>query len=296
MAYSTNSNQNNSFNSFFKANMNQWDKLNSTYCWKIYQVGNHRVLSGYSKGKNISERVDKDTLLQAKIEMLYKKGYFIDKQVGKRSALDRIEFFYNKIGDLGEPFLTMYYDHYELSPSEIDNRNLINFLERFTALRSGEDVQNLVKKSRKSTEDLLSLSKHRFLDENQLHKHCLYLLDSLHIPKGRIEDFYRKYRAKYFKEIDNKSTVKEVEVPKDELAQKVSRMKNRYLQKLGKDHVQLYIKDIKAQGNMFMKATLERFEKGIYSDKFDRSLYATFLIERYGSNDDKQMLRAFKSQ
>lgn len=179
---------------FFDSNHGKFDSINSTYKHEIY-LSNGKILTGYSKGLNLPELHDKDTLVQRVIRRLYGNGYLHKKSEGTAKETLYIHFYLNQAAD-DEWFLTLLPLDYQLSPEWINNEILVSFLKRFyEQVRSGVERKNLVKEPRQR--DLLSLNQ-KFSSTNELLDYCNQLEHKYGLPHGIVQNFYREYCKNHF--------------------------------------------------------------------------------------------------
>lgn len=181
----------------FEENYGKWDSVNSTYKWHIH-LANGKILTGYSKGLNVPEIIDKDTLLQKNIVRLFNNGYLNPKNMYQRKRTEKIDFFMNQeFAD--NPFLTLYQTTYE--SIDYQNDNTISFLERFyTMIESGKEVRNLVKTARKDFIPPDDLSRPRFSTPQRLQNFCNEMVRKGVWNKGRAKAFFHAYKEKFFHE------------------------------------------------------------------------------------------------
>ncbi|BDD04432.1 hypothetical protein [Aureibacter tunicatorum] len=297
---------------------NRKDKASSTYSWYIWQQNNPKFLKGYSKWNNLPERADKDTLLQECIERLYNTGYFNEKPIIRSNGktqfpLDFIEFCENNNGE-DVTICVLFISHYELGDKYIDNKVLINFLNRFYELVETGETSNLVKKSAKSKENMMSLKRHRFRTLNSLYSYSEQLINTYHFPKGVVQDFIRKYSEKYFSEgnesmqtgklnetkvKENNQKSKKTKPAKNTQKSVVADPKNKAVSLRRQFHKDYntnenrlaFIEYLKADDNIFNESVLSRIIGG-KTNSSDEFQFATFLVEKYGTKEQKSLIRS----
>jgi hypothetical protein len=181
-----------------------WDKANSTFMRNIH-FANGYVFTGYSKKYQNNERRDKIDLLTNWILRDFKNGY-LDKnsQNPKITETDRIEYFIRKGTDF-VPVINLYYDFAEWpDQSWMDNRKFFSFIFRFYEMqRKGTPVPSIINalevRTRAPKLDPFFLDTPRFSHINDLNAYVFRLRNEGKFPKEEIENFYRKYKEKYFK-------------------------------------------------------------------------------------------------
>jgi len=177
----------------------------ASYWWMIHLNPAHPDnspnvphLTGYSKMQNHDEAKDKRTMLQYKVVMLATRGYL------KKSL--RIEFYAKQKTDLlidktnSLLLFTLYPDTFKLEPQYIKYFDWVTFLNNFYRLiKNGEDVSYLLPK-RKATfskDDYFDIDKVRCTSIGQLQTYCSKLTRNGH-AFGQVNNFYTKYKEKYF--------------------------------------------------------------------------------------------------
>ena len=180
----------------------QWDKLFSTFYWKIYLTESNEaeIFNGYSKVLNQAEAQDKDYLLTSKIVMIHKYGYLNPSRVKK------IEFFFRS-GDMINQrndllLLELMPDRYNI-PQGPNQQWILKkfgvFLEQFfIAIRKGENPQTILKSRKKpvNNDDFLNIDRIEFRDLQHLYSYSVRLLNHNH-PPGIVEQFIFKVKSKY---------------------------------------------------------------------------------------------------
>lgn len=181
------------------------DKVNCTYWWRIYPDHNHpgnkssvERIDGYSKFQNNAEAKDKDDVLMAKCEMLYKNGYL------KRAT--HIEIFLRRapLPSVDEDLLilTLYPNDYKLSPLYLQNINwrMQKFLQNFyDAIKNNRPALGLrpLKDKTKQPVDEFDINLYNFKTHAELYAKAEKFI-SLGRAPGQIQDFVRKYTESRF--------------------------------------------------------------------------------------------------
>lgn len=176
----------------FTSNQGKFDPVNSTYRHEIY-LSNGKILTGYSKGLNLPELADKDTLIQRVTVRLFRNGYLHPQSKGKSKETACIAFFTNHPVD-PELIVFLYPKTYELATEELGNSVLINFLDRFyEMIKTGAERTNLVKLPRQR--DVMSLDI-KFESHEQAIKYALSLTEKYGISHGLAKKWLREWLAK----------------------------------------------------------------------------------------------------
>lgn len=182
--------------SLFENNHGKFDSVNSTYRHQIY-LTNGKILTGYSKGLNLPELKDKDTLIQRVIVRLYRNGYLHINSVGTPKETVCIHFYMNDPID-NDWIFTLFPNDYKVCPEWLDKYTFINFLKRFyEQKRTGIERKNLVKEPRQK--DFLSLSI-KFDTIESLTDYCHDLEHRYGLPHGLVMKFYREQIQNNFKQ------------------------------------------------------------------------------------------------
>jgi hypothetical protein len=179
----------------------RWDSNKSTFKHTIY-FKNGKILDGYSKKVNYSEKTDKVDCLSNIICRLLGYGY-LDKNDTSKDEILWIEFKLNKTNDT---FLRLFYHSFEwLSPTfKIDEGGkLIIFLEKFyKKLNNGVEAQKIINSlyinSRNRGIDYFNTKMKRFTSLVQLIRYCEMLLLHFQFPIGQVTQFYNKYVEEHF--------------------------------------------------------------------------------------------------
>lgn len=181
------------------------DKPNCTYWWRIYLDPVHPVnkpgiqtIDGYSKFQNNDEAKDKDDVLMAKCEMLYKNGYL------KRAT--HIEIFLRRapLPSVDEDLLiiTLYSTDYKLSPLYLQNINwrMQKFLHNFyDAIKNNRPALGLrpLKDKTNQVVDEFDINIYNFKTHAELYAKAEQFI-SLGRAPGKVQDFVRKYQESRF--------------------------------------------------------------------------------------------------
>lgn len=181
------------------------DKPNCTYWWRIYLDPAHPVnkpgiqtIDGYSKFQNNDEAKDKDDVLMAKCEMLYKNGYL------KRAT--HIEIFLRRapLPSVEEDLLiiTLYSTDYKLSPLYLQNINwrMQKFLHNFyDAIKNNRPALGLrpLKDKTNQVVDEFDINIYNFKTHAELYAKAEQFI-SLGRAPGKVQDFVRKYQESRF--------------------------------------------------------------------------------------------------
>lgn len=181
------------------------DKANCTYWWRIYLDRSHpqnnsniETMDGYSKFQNHDEAKDKDDVLMAKCEMLYKNGYL------KRATHIEIYLKRAPMPSVNEDILiiTLFPDDYKLSPiylKNIDSR-MQKFLHNFyNAIKGNRPAMGLrpLKDKNKTVVDEFDISIYNFKTHSELYAKAEQFI-SLGRAPGRVQDFVRRYEETRF--------------------------------------------------------------------------------------------------
>lgn len=182
------------------------DKPNCTYWWRIYLDPSHPVnksglntMDGYSKFQNHDEAKDKDDVLMAKCEMLYKNGYL------KRAT--HIEIFLRRApmpsADEDILILTLYPTDYKLSHLYLKNINwrmqqfLHNFYNAIKGNRPVFGLRPLKNKKSANAVDEFDIAIYNFKTHAELYAKAEQFI-SLGRAPGQVQDFVRKYTESRF--------------------------------------------------------------------------------------------------
>ncbi len=180
-----------------------WDKANSTFMRQIYCCNGY-AFTGYSKKYKNNERRDKTDLLTNWILRDFKNGYLDKKTTNpKITEVDRVEYF-QKRNERYEPIVNLYYDFAEWPDQKwMDNKKFFAFIYRFyDMIRKGIDATAIVNalevRTRAPRFDPLYLEAPRFGSMNDLNAYVYKLRQDGKEEIEAIENFYRKYKEKYF--------------------------------------------------------------------------------------------------
>ncbi|HEY0652245.1 MAG TPA: hypothetical protein VGD65_03915 [Chryseosolibacter sp.] len=180
-----------------------WDRTHSTYMRIIY-LENGYTLTGYSKKVGRNERRDKTDLLTNWILRDLKAGY-LDKHTRnpRITPLDHIEY-YIKRDENYEPIFNLYYSFPEWTNTRwMENKKLFSFINRFYGMLRNQasvtEITNALEvRTRASRLDPLDITSPRFASIVDLNAYVHLLKNRSDIPPDALEDFYHKYKAKYF--------------------------------------------------------------------------------------------------
>jgi hypothetical protein len=181
-----------------------WDKKNSTFVRTIY-LKNGYTFTGYSKKFGRNERRDKIDLLTNWILRDLRNGY-LDRNTTRLeiTELDRIEYLF-QANDRTEPIINLYYDFPDWVGSRwMGNKKLHSFINRLYDMlskgRSPEEILNSLEvRTRAPKFDPLDVSMPRFSSMRDLNACVFRLRSEGNLPEEAIDNFYRKYKEKYFK-------------------------------------------------------------------------------------------------
>ncbi|NOS92999.1 MAG: hypothetical protein HOP30_13830 [Cyclobacteriaceae bacterium] len=179
-----------------------WDRENSTFVRTIY-LTNGYTLTGYSKKVGRNERHDKIDLLTNWILRDLKNGYLDKETTRKITPLDRIEY-YRRNGDNLDPIINLYYECPDwINTKWLDNKKLVSFINRLYSLmrkglNAGAISNELEVRTRAPKQDPFDLSKKRFINMIDLNAYVLRLRNQSDLPNEAVDNFYRKYKEKYF--------------------------------------------------------------------------------------------------
>lgn len=173
-----------------------WDRLNSTFYWKIYLDKTHsknspnvESLTGYTKGEKQRESQDAVHMLKSKIFNLNKNGYF--------DRMERIEIYQN---EENIKILVLRPDGYDINPNHLQAifKNYGTFLEDFYNRRKNKlSMDGLITPKRKaiSDDDRLNIDKVKLYSLSALYTYAGRLLIHGH-PEGAVNNFILKYKEK----------------------------------------------------------------------------------------------------
>lgn len=188
------------------------DKANCTFWWRIHMNPNHpdvkstvKVIDGYSKFVLHNEAKNKEDVLMAKIEMLWKNGY-----IKKAISID----IYTKTGPLpsvndDKHILTLMPNDYLIHEKYYDKmpwrvkQFLINF---YDCIKKGREVKFIrpletkPQETNKNPDDLFDINKHNFKNYSELY-YFAEKQKSLGQAKGLVDSFVQKYISQ---RLDNK--------------------------------------------------------------------------------------------
>lgn len=179
-----------------------WDRENSTFVRTIY-LTNGYTLTGYSKKVGRNERHDKIDLLTNWILRDLKNGYLDKETTRKITPLDRIEY-YRRNGDNLDPIINLYYECPDwINTKWLDNKKLVSFINRLYSLmrkglNAGAISNELEVRTRAPKQDPFDLSQKRFINMIDLNAYVLRLRNQSDLPNEAVDNFYRKYKEKYF--------------------------------------------------------------------------------------------------
>lgn len=183
-----------------KAQIN-WDKLYSTYYWKIYLDKNNpknsynvEFLQGYSKVEHQREAQDLVYLLKSKIINLYKNGYF--NRIERIEIYQRLDNIINTKNDI--KILILEPTQYDINPNYLDTvfKNYGLFLEDFySRIKNSLPMDGLITPKRKpiSDDDRLNVNIVKLKDLSALYSYAARLLIHGH-PQGAVNSFIHKYK------------------------------------------------------------------------------------------------------
>lgn len=181
-----------------------WDKAHSTYMRVIY-LQNGYTFTGYSKKVGRNERRDKVDLLTNWILRDLKAGY-LDKRTTnpKITTVDRVEYFL-KQGESYAPILNLYYDFPEwVNTKWMENKKFCVFINRFYEMvRNQASVTTIANalevRTRAQQQDPLDISIPRFSSMPDLNAYIHRLKTHTDLSGEAVDNFYRKYKEKYFR-------------------------------------------------------------------------------------------------
>lgn len=181
-----------------------WDKKYSTYMRVIY-LTNGYTLTGYSKKVGRNERRDKVDLLTNWILRDLKNGYLDRHTTNPRiTPVDRIEYFFKRGESEYEPIINLYYDFPEwVNPKWMDFKKMHVFINRFYDMirnqMSPTSIANALEiRTRAQSQDPLDISIPRFSSMPDLNAYIHRLKNESSLPGEAVDNFYRKYKEKYF--------------------------------------------------------------------------------------------------
>lgn len=176
------------------------DKANCTFWWRIHMNVNHpqvkstiKTIDGYSKFVLNAEAKDKEDVLMAKIEMLYKNGY-----LDKSTSID----IYAKVGSMpniqnDRHILTLKSNDYiiiDISPKRWRTIEFLkNFYDCIKNKREVKFIRPLSDKSQNTNPDtIFDISIHNFKTYAELYKFA-EKQKSLGRAPGQVDAFVQKY-------------------------------------------------------------------------------------------------------
>lgn len=181
------------------------DKANCTYWWRIYLDRSHpdnkptvETIDGYSKFQNNDEAKDKDDVLMAKCEMLYKNGYL--------NRATHIEIYLKKgaMPSVHEDLLILILqkNDYKLSPIFLKNTNwrMQKFLHNYyEAIKGGRPALGLrpLKDKQAAQVDEFDISIYNFKTHSELYAKAEQFISLGRAPE-RVLDFVRRYEETRF--------------------------------------------------------------------------------------------------
>jgi len=175
----------------------KFDSLNSTFKQIIYLTSG-RELTGYSKGAYLTESRDKIYVLISFIRRMYGNGYFHPLKTKK------IEYYqFNEDSQTYSDMiliLTPSTYHFSNDLPIINDSRFLPWLKKFYGMIKAGKVdfsQIMVKPERTKEADIFSLDTRRFENDTHLVNFCNMLYKGGY-EQGRINDFYIKYRDKFF--------------------------------------------------------------------------------------------------
>ena len=179
------------------------DKVNCTYWWWMFLDTKNPLnkvpdMQGYSKFQHMAEAINKEDVLMAKMEMLYKHGY-IEKST-------RIEI-YRRVAPLpslqnDKLVITLLPKDYIIPPKMVYPPRLNEFIQKFykrvAKNESVEGLRPLPERTKVQSEtDLFNVNNHNFTTYSSL-----YLWAEKQIADGRnqtmVQSFIDNYIEKYF--------------------------------------------------------------------------------------------------
>lgn len=179
----------------------QWDKLYSTYYWKIYldkknpkNSFNVEFLQGYSKVEHQRESQDTTHLLKSKILNLYKNDYF--NRIERIEIYQRLDAIINTKNDI--KIMILEPNKYDLNPNFLDKlfKNYGLFLEDFyNRIINGLPMDGIIREKRKaiSEDDRLNINLVKLQNLSALYSYAARLLIHGH-PQGAVNNFILKYK------------------------------------------------------------------------------------------------------
>jgi len=188
------------------------DKPNCTYWWMIKLNSLHpdnspnvKEIHGYSKFQNHAEAKDKNNVLMAKIEMLYKNGYF-----GRASYIEiykRLAPLPNKHEDIH--ILTLYQKDFMIPPEILPNapRIVMEYLKKFyDAIAHGKRIEFLrpLPAAATNKNDTFNINNYNFTKYSELYAFAEKKIADGESPQ-ECNNFIRKYADKNFTNFNNLS-------------------------------------------------------------------------------------------
>jgi hypothetical protein len=171
-----------------------WDKINSSFYWKIYldrsnpkNSPNVEFLQGYTKVEKQRESQDTCHMLKSKIFNLYKNGYF--------ERIERIEIYQTQENI---KIIILRTDGYDINPNHLDTvfKNYGLFLEDlYNRRKLNLSMDGLIKAKRQaiSEDDRLNVNKVKIYSLSALYSYAGRLLIHGH-PEGAVNNFILKYK------------------------------------------------------------------------------------------------------
>jgi hypothetical protein len=175
----------------------KFDPVRSTYRQEIYFKNGRPPICGYSKGLYYEEPEDKIVCLEKFIQRMYNNDYFNPNRIIK------IEYYrQSTLLKSRELVLTCYPDRYEFGENAmyLTNERLNKFLiELYKFIKEGKPIDKIITSKPLVTkdEDVFNLRTMWLKTDDQLHEYIV-LLSKRGYPPGQIQDFYIKYRRKFF--------------------------------------------------------------------------------------------------
>jgi len=171
---------------------------------RIIYLKNGYTFTGYSKKVGRNERRDKVDLLTNWILRDLKSGY-LDKRTTnpKITPVERIEYFIKRSEEY-EPIINLYYDFPEwVNTKWMENKKLYSFINRFYSMLRNQvnpsSIANALEiRTRATKQDPLDISLPRFATIPDLNAFVQRLKEESDLEAEAIDNFYRKYKEKYF--------------------------------------------------------------------------------------------------
>lgn len=170
----------------FEVNKGKWDRIASTFWWKIY-LENGKIFTGYSKGLNVREKANKNHLFITFVNRIWSKSY-VQKSY-------KMEIFKNDpIFEEHELVCVLTKDNFDLQPYFFGNKEIEEFLKKtYQGIKTGQ-MPDLTVKVPKGQPIKLDYTI-QFKNDEDLRAYCIKKIND-GFTKGEVQNYFYKMLEK----------------------------------------------------------------------------------------------------